>query len=99
MLAWQERDWARIVTLADRASNDGYLPHSAAETLPLIEAYAHQGNWKKASNLTRNALERSYTVRPALCLVWSRLAAETDPDPGGQSALQDAFALLDCPGQ
>ena len=96
-LARQVGDWAKIVKLGDQAFK---LPRPdykyEIEFIPYIEGYANGGQWDKAINLTRRALNSLPTMRPALCQTWQRISIYAAPNSERQAAMQRMNQNLDC---
>lgn len=95
-LARTQADWARVVELGNAASEKKLFPRSAAEYLPFIEGYAHEGVWGKAQNMTRNAYAQSAQMRLALCKLWARLMLETPESSAKVEAVEASWLLLAC---
>jgi hypothetical protein len=76
-LAWQLADWQQINSLEAEAARESLTPHDAFEWLPFIEAEARLGNLTSAETMTRRALGEDARVQRGLCVLWSRVAAES----------------------
>lgn len=91
-LARQIGDWQEVVSLVEAALAKGFLPASAHEWLPVIEAYAHTGKWDKAINFSERTFEQSQSYNKQLCYLWSRIERDlTIP----QDARQELTPWLD----
>lgn len=95
-LARQLEDWQQAAALGDQAEAEGYAPANGAELLPIIEAYAHTGQWPKALEATRRAAQLTEKMQAPLCAAWRRIQAGTEPSPEAGAAYQQAEAELKC---
>ncbi len=108
-LARQIGDWEQVAALGDQALQMGkrFTRETAAELTPFIEGYARTGRWEQAIQLTRQAYQEADKTRDLLCQTWYNVAhsveAAGDARPATetnsaelQSALQQAYQILDC---
>jgi hypothetical protein len=75
-LAYQERDWKKVVNLINKATSLGYEPEDLFEWLTYIEAQALTGNLDTAEKVSRDAFKQENGIRKGLCEVWKRVQAQ-----------------------
>lgn len=75
-LARSQRNWEAVARLGDGAFAVPFLPNNPAEYLPFIEAYARLSRVDEARKLTMDAAGQMPILRPALCALWQRVAAD-----------------------
>lgn len=95
-LAAQYQQWEQVSRLWELARQDGVRPGHGFEYLPFIEAYAHQGGWETAREMTITAQKTAQGINPLLCTVWDRIQANTPDFPEKTQALQDVRERLKC---
>ena len=76
-LARQQADWPAVVELAEQAAASGDYPNDPTERFVFIEGYAHQGEWEKAFEWSRQSAGISPLVEPMVCRLWQRIEKET----------------------
>ena len=76
-LAYQQKDWKRVIDLVNEAIALGDGPTDPFEWLPYIEAQALMGDILKAQELSNTALEQDSSIRKGLCEVWKRVRADS----------------------
>ncbi|MBI2332605.1 MAG: hypothetical protein HYU84_10685 [Chloroflexi bacterium] len=96
-LARQKGDWESVTRLGDAAFSLSDYPNDPLERFVYIEGYAHQGNWKKAVELSKATykISKSY-VGPLLCNLWGRIERETTTTPEQVSALGEVQSEFGC---
>ncbi|MBN2555639.1 MAG: hypothetical protein JXA97_06840 [Anaerolineales bacterium] len=95
-LARQRGDWAQIVILGDAAFQLDDRPNQAEERIPFIEGYAHAGDFVRAEELTREAMDHSEGIRKPLCHAWDRIESSTDLGEAGRRIYEEMQSFLDC---
>jgi hypothetical protein len=75
-LARQFSDWALVVDLYEAAFGAGHNPDNGLELLGLVEAYAHQGDWDQALEVSRQIADRQQLNQPMLCALWDEFEAQ-----------------------
>lgn len=95
-LARQAGDWAQVTALGGQAFDLDDYPNDPAERMPFIEGYAHTGDWQRALQLSDDSAQVSPLVRPALCALWQRIAADTPASDAQRAAVQQASGSLGC---
>ncbi|MFN2196059.1 MAG: hypothetical protein ACK2UW_08050 [Anaerolineales bacterium] len=95
-LAVHEGDYESAAELGDVATGNGLSPHNPYEYLPFIEANGFVGHWKKAANMSRNALKENYQTREALCAVWGKITKNTPDSPERQQIVTGLLSGLGC---
>ncbi len=96
-LARQQEDWAAIIEYGDLAFTLNDNPNEATERLPFIEGYAHEANWARAIELSRDTLLQGHSgVTTMLCNTWVRIAKTTVSTPDREQALQTVQAEFGC---
>jgi hypothetical protein len=76
-LAYQEKNWKKVIELVDEAVSLGYHPEDPFEWLAYIEAQAFMGNIASARELSNTVLTKDKRIRKGLCEVWKRVQAES----------------------
>jgi hypothetical protein len=96
-LARQQGNWKAVAKLGDEAFAVPYYPDDPSEFLPFIEAYARQGRWQDARDLTRKTANLMPILRPSLCAVWQRVETDTSSGiaPGQVEKMKDELKY--CP--
>lgn len=96
-LARQTGDWEEVVQLGDIAFALGDYPNDPVERFVFIEGYAHNGDWKKAVELSQTSykVSKSY-VGPLLCKLWDRIEREVESTPELNTALDEARVDFEC---
>jgi hypothetical protein len=96
-LARQSNDWGEVIRDYESAASAGYSALQPAENLVFIEAFARQGNIKKAEQLTDAVISQDRKLCKALVAVWER-AVEASPEIGGEASktLETLKDLSDC---
>jgi hypothetical protein len=77
-LAYQQRDWKKIIDLMAEAQSLGYKPEDPFEWLTYIEAQARTGDTEAAAKLSNQAFKQDNRIRRGLCEVWKRVQAQVD---------------------
>ncbi|MCL5428211.1 MAG: hypothetical protein M1347_00200 [Chloroflexi bacterium] len=86
-LARQFGDWEQVAALGDLALALDDAPNHPAERTPFIEGYAHTGNWDRAIELSRKAMEINPMMQAMLCTLWQRIADNTPASEDRGTAL------------
>ncbi len=86
-LARQVGDWEEVVRLSEAGLNSGDYPNDPVERLPLVEGYAHVGNWQGALQTSRDTGAVTPLMKPILCRLWERIERETPESAERQAAL------------
>ncbi|HWQ83613.1 MAG TPA: hypothetical protein VN363_03550, partial [Anaerolineales bacterium] len=99
-LALQNRDWAQVADLGDRAVESGTQLYevNAPELLPYIEGYAHTGQWEKSRQLTLEAERLTFRMQRSLCDAWERILDATPDSEARRSAHEAVQSRLQCTG-
>ncbi len=79
-LAVQNQNWEEAARIGDLAFSGKDYPNDAAERLPFIEAYAMQGDWRKAIEYSNLTLDISELYRPMICRLWKRISSTYNDD-------------------
>jgi hypothetical protein len=72
-LARQKGDWNEAARLSKEAMEKGLVSNQVGERLPLIEAFAHTGDWQNALILSTEGLDPLAQNEPPLCQLWQRI--------------------------
>ncbi len=75
-LARQVGDWDEAARLGNEALSKGLTPNTPTELPVLIDAFGHVEDWDQAIKFTENAYATNPSLRPALCDLWDRIAAD-----------------------
>jgi hypothetical protein len=94
-LAAQNRDWAQVVSLAEKAFALGDTPADPTERFPFIEGYAHTGDWSRALELTRDSADVTPLIHPSLCVLWKRIDSQTSQSQEKTDALGQISSILE----
>jgi len=93
-LARQLGNWDKVITLYQQAANAGFAPVQGGEYLPLLEASAQTGDWKKAHEVSKKVIALNAELQSNLCSKWSHYADL----PGADSATDTRTRTeLKCP--
>lgn len=77
-LARQEKDWNKVVSLGEEASQKGFsLKNSSSNTpyewLPFVEGYALGGQLETAKTISSDILVKEPRMNVRLCQLWSKI--------------------------
>jgi len=79
-LANQQHNWQLAIEIFNRGTINGDSNWVDTELVPIIESYAHLGEWEKAYSYSIVMASRSYyPVSTVICAMWNELATNT-PD-------------------
>ncbi len=95
-LARQQGDWQAVTQIAESAFALSEQANDPAELFPYIEAHAHLGDWERAFALSEQAYQIHFQSHFALCNLWERILAETDPDPVRDQMFETLSVELYC---
>jgi hypothetical protein len=95
-LARQQADWKSVAELGDTAFALDDKPNHASERAPFIQGYAYTGQWERAVELTREALEINRFMQPMLCDLWADIEENAPDTPGKGQAVGDIRVQLAC---
>jgi len=96
--ARQQSDWDQLISLGEQAFKLDHrlYPVNAPEYLPYIEAYAQVGDYQRAEDLTKQALELNFRMERSLCDTWARIYGTTPDSSQLDSAFAEIVELLGC---
>jgi hypothetical protein len=92
-LAYQQKDFRRVIELIDQAKSLGYEPEDSFEWLTYIEAQALAGNLNTAQMLSKDVFKQENGIRKGLCEVWERV--QTQSHTGNQDSTRVDQILSD----
>lgn len=94
----QMEHWEQSVKLADWALkiNKHFTEKNVSELNPFIEAYAHEAQWDRAVELTRQSTQTWDKMTVVLCDVWRRIAQSTSSTPERTAAFQNVEQVIQC---
>jgi hypothetical protein len=96
-LAAQNRDWAQVVSLAEKAFALGDTPADPIERFPYIEGFANTGDWSRALELTRDSADVTPLIHPSLCAIWGRIKSQTPNSQEKTAVLGQVSSIVeDC---
>ncbi len=97
-LARQQGDWDEVSRLGDTAFalNTRLYEINATELLPYIEGYASTGMWKRAEELTMEAMQLTFRMQRILCTTWDRISSESGDLSSGRKTIDDVQLKLEC---
>jgi hypothetical protein len=95
-LARQNQQWDQILELWRQALAQQLRPNYGPEYLPFIEAFARNGEWQSALQLTKQANEKTDAMQPFLCNNWQRLLTEIPASAKHDAARNQVKELLAC---
>jgi hypothetical protein len=75
---------------------NGLVSNQVGERLPLIEAFAHNGDWQNALALSTEGLDPLNQNEPPLCLLWQRIARDVPDSAEKTTALEKVAGSLGC---
>lgn len=94
----QKEDWAGIVSLGNLTLNK-HEAYDAVEYLPFIEAYAHEKQWAKVSDLLKRIEAMDKTISAAICPMINELFAEYPPETEEEAEyFRSQISLTECRG-
>src|SRR5215212_3044186 len=95
-LAYQQKDYGKVVVLIDQAISRGYEPEDPFEWLAYIESKALLGDIETAEKFSRSAFEQENGLRKGLCEVWKRVKAQNPAGNGEESRVNQLLSDLEC---
>lgn len=96
-LARQAGSWEQVARLGDIAIALDDYPNDPVERFVFIEGYAHNGDWKKAVELSQTSYKVSKNyVGPLLCKLWDRIGREVENTPRSAAAVDEAREGFEC---
>lgn len=95
-LARQRGDWQEIARLWREVRRLDDRPNDASERFPFIEGLAHVGEWEEAVALSQQVLAEQPPMKNALCRLWNRIFATTEPSPDREKALRNLKQEFEC---
>jgi len=95
-LAYQERNWKKVIELVDEAVSLGYGPEDPFEWLAYVEAQARMGNFESAQELSNTVLALDKSIRKGLCEVWKRVQAEGPARNEFESTVRQILTNMEC---
>ncbi len=97
-LARQFGDWEQAAEYADKALrlDKSFNRKNIAELLTFIEAYAHNGQWDKAVQLSIEANRYPEIMQDSICQSWYRIQINNPVSVKKESALDRIKTKLDC---
>jgi hypothetical protein len=77
-LAWQYQDWTEIVRIGDKLGANDFTPkadvsNSPREWWPFIVGYAHNGQVRRAIELSQQSLQQDKRYHEAICKLWTSM--------------------------
>lgn len=96
-LARQQGDWKTVARLGDVAFALDDSPNDPVEYFVYIEGYANMGEWEKAVKLSQVTykISKNY-VGPPLCILWDRIAHQTESTPEQKVTLDTVQNKFKC---
>src|SRR5215216_6698166 len=95
-LAYQQKDYGKVVVLIDQAISRGYEPEDPFEWLAYIESKALIGDIETAEKFSRSAFEQENGLRKGLCEVWKRVKAQNPAGNGEESRVNQLLSDFQC---
>lgn len=95
-LAYQQRDWERVIGLIDEAKSLGYKPEDPFEWLTYIEGQALTGNIEAANKLSNDAFKQDNGIRRGLCEVWKRVQTQSHTGSDDDSRANQILSDFQC---
>jgi len=91
-LARQKKDWQQVLSLFDRAKEQGFTPRNGTELLPMILANANLNHWQEAADLTQQGLVLTGSGKPYFCDYWHRFR----DIPSGEIPAREMLQKINC---
>lgn len=95
-LANQFQKWDKVIAIWESARQAEEQPENGYEYLPFIEAYAYNGNWDTAIDLTKTANKISKGLNSILCVTWHELENNTRTSSQKDKAMQTFRDMFSC---
>jgi hypothetical protein len=95
-LAYQQKDFGKVVKIIDEAISLGYEPEDPFEWLAYIESKALTGDIKGAENISRSAFKQENGLRKGLCEVWKRIETQNPGGSGEESRIDRILSDFAC---
>jgi hypothetical protein len=97
-LARQFGQWDQVIRLWEQAGSSPSEFQYGPEYLPFIEAFARDGQWAKAADLTLKANTRTIEMSGFLCGTWARIMQITPASDAKSANWSRVQGVLLCPG-
>ena len=95
-LAYQQKDYGKVVDLIEEATSRGYEPEDPFEWLAYIESKALTGDVETAEKFSRNAVKQENGLRKGLCEVWKRVETQKPAESGEENRLNQILSDFQC---
>ena len=95
-LAREFKQWDEVIRIWDEAQQNNFQARYGPEYLPFIEAFAEQGDWRSAGEITLQSFGTTQDMGPLLCRNWERIQQNTPDSPERQSAKELIQTTITC---
>jgi len=95
-LARQRGEWAEITTLWEEAQKANKAPANGFEYIPFIKGYAHQENWGRVKEMTRQSNKITQGMSSILCPTLINIEENTPVSAERETILIDLRDYLSC---
>lgn len=95
-LARQRSEWAEITTLWEEAQKANKAPANGFEYIPFIEGYAHQENWGRVKEMTRQSNKITQGMSSILCPTLINIEENTPVSAERENILINLRDYLSC---
>lgn len=97
-LAYQQRYWKRVIAYFQQAKAAGVDHWEQTELVPFIGAFARDGQWEKAEDLTEEMEKKShlYPLDKVICRLWQNLSQTTADSPEKLRAVAAVAVEFSC---
>jgi hypothetical protein len=93
-LAYQMKDFSKVVALYEEATSLGYSPEDHNESLIFIEAYAYTNKMDVAQSLTNELITRDARMRRGVCVTLKQILVHGPT--GSEEQVQQLLSKLNC---
>ena len=95
-LAYQQKDYGKVIGLIDEAVSQGYEPEDPFEWLAYIESKALIGDVEAAEKISRSTFEQEHDLRKGLCEVWKRVETQKPAESDEESRVNQILSDFRC---
>jgi len=94
-LARQNKDWQKVVDIAEESDQKGFEPYYYVEYLPFLEGYANSGYYEEAVTLSNKIIEDN-SLHSKVCEIWENVSNNNNYDEEEIISIKNYLHSLSC---
>jgi hypothetical protein len=95
-LAYQQKDFKKVMGLIDQAKSLGYKPEDPLEWLTYMEAQALTGDIDAAEKLSKDLLKQENGIHRGLCEVWKHVQSQRHAGDQDSTRVNQILSYFQC---